>query len=353
MADGTFTFNDRTTDPAPPSSGKVKIYQKGMVLYQIDALGVVRALGSLPTHATTHENGGSDEINVAGLSGLLADGQTPLGHNASHEHGGSDEIEIADMGTSETDTTKRLAPDGLGGVAWGDAPTVDMRNILIADHFVSGNLSSDSFGSAGWRLLSAGTGADQTTTPEVGHPGVLDSGLGTVVAGRSGLYLGESGIGNFLLGSTQGQIDMEWLVKFNANALSALSMTRWTLGFGDSFGAGSLVEHANGVYVDFEPGASANFRLRTAAASVRSTAGSGIAVASTTWYRIVIRMTYPGGVPTVALLINGTVVATLTTNIPSAAVGVGSRGDCGIVTAAEARFQVDYCLATQVTNKET
>lgn len=31
-------------------------------------------------HASTHQNGGADEITVAGLSGLLADGQTPLGH---------------------------------------------------------------------------------------------------------------------------------------------------------------------------------------------------------------------------------------------------------------------------------
>jgi len=34
-------------------------------------------------HHTTHENGGSDEIDVTDLSGLLADGQTPL----SHTHG--------------------------------------------------------------------------------------------------------------------------------------------------------------------------------------------------------------------------------------------------------------------------
>ena len=35
------------------------------------------------THASTHQNGGADEISVTGLSGLLADGQTPL----SHTHG--------------------------------------------------------------------------------------------------------------------------------------------------------------------------------------------------------------------------------------------------------------------------
>jgi hypothetical protein len=37
--------------------------------------------GSGGPHATTHQNNGTDEINVAGLSGLLADPQTPAAHN--------------------------------------------------------------------------------------------------------------------------------------------------------------------------------------------------------------------------------------------------------------------------------
>ena len=45
-------------------------------------------------HKASHQDGGSDEISVAGLSGLLADGQTPLAHKTSHEDGGSDEISI-------------------------------------------------------------------------------------------------------------------------------------------------------------------------------------------------------------------------------------------------------------------
>ena len=41
----------------------------------------------LGAHASTHENGGSDEINVAGLSGVLADAQTPASHAfAGAEH---------------------------------------------------------------------------------------------------------------------------------------------------------------------------------------------------------------------------------------------------------------------------
>jgi len=54
--------------------------------------------GAAPSaHATSHQNGGSDEINVAGLNGLLADSQTPLAHKTSHEDGGSDEINVTGL----------------------------------------------------------------------------------------------------------------------------------------------------------------------------------------------------------------------------------------------------------------
>ena len=45
-------------------------------------------------HKTTHQDGGSDEISVLGLSGLLGDAQTPLAHKTSHQDGGADEISV-------------------------------------------------------------------------------------------------------------------------------------------------------------------------------------------------------------------------------------------------------------------
>ena len=45
-------------------------------------------------HSARHENGGADEVSVVGLSGLLADGQTPLAHKTSHENAGADELSV-------------------------------------------------------------------------------------------------------------------------------------------------------------------------------------------------------------------------------------------------------------------
>lgn len=44
-------------------------------------------------HAVRHENGGADEISVAGLSGLLADDQNPTAHAADHISGAGDEVD--------------------------------------------------------------------------------------------------------------------------------------------------------------------------------------------------------------------------------------------------------------------
>jgi len=57
----------------------------------------VTKAGTPPTHAASHENGGADEISVAGLSGVLADAQTPSSHASSHENGGVDEISVAGL----------------------------------------------------------------------------------------------------------------------------------------------------------------------------------------------------------------------------------------------------------------
>lgn len=46
-------------------------------------------------HASTHQDGGADEISVAGLSGELADPQPPKLHEMDHQDGGADAISSA------------------------------------------------------------------------------------------------------------------------------------------------------------------------------------------------------------------------------------------------------------------
>jgi hypothetical protein len=98
-------------------------------------------------HHVSHENGGADEVSVAGLSGLLADDQNPTAHHGDHENGGGDEISLV----------------GLSGLL-ADAQTPKAHNLidttghpaagLTAGHFLKATAATTyAFGAHG---LSAG-----------------------------------------------------------------------------------------------------------------------------------------------------------------------------------------------------
>jgi hypothetical protein len=90
---------------------------------EIDVTGLSGLLADPQTpdsHASTHENGGSDELDVTGLEGVLAEPQTPASHASTHQDGGSDEIAVESLPTGSTDLSTRLRPDGGGGVEWVD-----------------------------------------------------------------------------------------------------------------------------------------------------------------------------------------------------------------------------------------
>lgn len=124
----------------------------------VAGLSGLLADGQTPlAHKTSHENGGADEISVAGLSGLLADGQTPLAHKTSHENGGADEISVAGL-------SGLLADEQNAGKIKG----VDVDDTNIADGRVpvfrtaSGNIEfEDQSGSGGGTAIEVVVLQDQ------------------------------------------------------------------------------------------------------------------------------------------------------------------------------------------------
>lgn len=83
-------------------------------------------------HASEHENTGGDEINVAGLSGELADGQPPKAHAASHENTGGDEISVAGLSGVLADDQHVIDAEVEGIVAMAIAAT-PLNDLLAAD----------------------------------------------------------------------------------------------------------------------------------------------------------------------------------------------------------------------------
>jgi len=76
---------------------------------------VVARLNSLDAHAARHQNGGADEISVAGLSGDLADEQDAKAHASSHQSGGGDAVKLDDLAAPDdnTDLNVSITAHGL------------------------------------------------------------------------------------------------------------------------------------------------------------------------------------------------------------------------------------------------
>ncbi len=92
--------------------------------------GLSNSTADLVVHHDRHENGGADEISVAGLSGLLADPQTPVTHHTRHENGGDDEINV----------------NGLSGVLADPQIVVahDLTDVMSTDLFFTDSGGADS-----------------------------------------------------------------------------------------------------------------------------------------------------------------------------------------------------------------
>jgi len=129
----------------------------------------LRAVPStLPLHASTHQNGGTDEISVTGLSGLLADGQTALAHASTHQNGGADEISVAGLSGLLADGQTALAHASTHASAGSDPLTLAQSQVTslstdlaaklaIAGGTMTGQLNFSGTTHAGIKLLSLTT----------------------------------------------------------------------------------------------------------------------------------------------------------------------------------------------------
>lgn len=95
---GTVSGPDTTTDNAIvrwDGADGYSIQNSGIIIDDSGNITGVTTINGVvvETHASRHENGGTDEISVTGLSGLLADPQTPETHASSHESGAGDELD--------------------------------------------------------------------------------------------------------------------------------------------------------------------------------------------------------------------------------------------------------------------
>jgi hypothetical protein len=143
-------------------------------LDEISVAGLSGALADAQTpaaHASSHQNGGADEISVAGLSGELADNQPPKAHKTSHQDGGSDEINLSGLSgqqifvpyngkiadIKEADTNKHtleLANAGGTGAIAGE--TRKIIAVIVKASRIAGTGNLNAYPNEGATLLQIG-----------------------------------------------------------------------------------------------------------------------------------------------------------------------------------------------------
>jgi len=304
----------------------------------------------------TNTNYAIDSDNIMNLEGFTFVSENPVTSleidaageippvNRIRESGGT-ELSIGSVSNGQN---LQRSGSSIIGVAPGGGGSFDQRDVFLHEHFLSGNTDIDEIGVMGWRTYSIGTGNDITFfMSQAGRPGILQLNGGTAGTSRAAIALGdELGVGGrTILGGTN-PINLEFLMRFpSASDLLVANIERMECGFGLDWNPD--VQLPNALVVRYDPAASSFWSLVAANAGVRTVVSTGIAPVAGIWARCKIVFTTGLGAE---LFINGASVASLNTNIPVIAVGVGIKisANSGIGCMG----QWDYIIGTQVTNKE-
>lgn len=190
-------------------------------------------------------------------------------------------------------------------------PTNPISRIYLVDDFIASTGSAAQTGTLNWQASNTGAGATPTILmpPDNAHPGILNLSTGTTATGKSGIFLSPSITTNSMK-PYAGQFAMTWYLQVPILS-NGTDRFAFRFGFGDSITA----DFANGIYFEYDDSASANWRVKTAAASTRTVVDSGVAVASGTWTKFQI-FTNNAAV-SFSYSINGSTVGTISSNMPT------------------------------------
>ncbi len=240
----TFLAGDRTWRAAGSGGGPHASDHQNAGSDEINVTGLSGLLADDQNpvdHATDHENGGGDEIDVTGLSGLLADEQDPLDHATDHQAGGGDAIQLDNLAPTDdnTDLDATSVAHGLMPKLSGEAGSV----------FTTAGTWSHLFGfvmpELGWEMdgdVSLGSSTVSLTVHNMRQYGTLDLGTGVLntlvgsVPTFTVLYCNDE------LTSTSGTINV-----LATNATPAVTAGGAGAGGGGSGGSGG--EAAGAIYI--------------------------------------------------------------------------------------------------------
>lgn len=228
---------------------------------------------------------------------------------ASGEYPGTNSTDKFFSGDGTWQTPVSVGPIGSWLMSDGSAYywASATNTMILCEEWGENNASGTAVSRYQWSTANNGTGAGtDMQAGQDGHPGILEMRTGTQATGRTsnGLKLTGMLVTNGLIYGA---------ITINIPVLSDGSQT-WIgrYGLGD---VQTATDFTDGVYFEYDSASSANWRCKTAASSSRETTTTGTAVA-TGWATLAFKASYG---TQVLFYVNGTVVATNTTQIPGGA----------------------------------
>lgn len=325
---GTLLIPSGTSFPGTPAAKELfwrtdeaKLYRRSDAN---DAWVAVTAV--LAAHASSHQPGGGDAMAVdtaagtgslrtlgtsatsacAGSDSRLSDARTPTAHAASHQSGGGDAVKLDDLATPDDNTdlnastarhgllrklsnlaTEFLNGQGSWAVPAGGSGVDPFATCEFWDHFVAVLLDDQ------WATATTGTGSSVTVLAAQG--GQVQIRAGNAATRSAELLLGS---GAWVAVSHNPKLKVRGKYDGTANGAVWIELL-W-------------IDASN--YVVAEADAAGNWRLRTMSGGVETDTDTGVAL-GTGWRVVEVVATAAD----VKLYLDGTLAATNTTNIPTAA----------------------------------
>lgn len=181
---GRHRLAHETTPSNPPSGYSTLYFKSDGKLYSLNSSGTeveIGVSGPPEAHAASHQNGGADEISVAGLSGLLADNQNPTAHASEHVDG-TDDIQDATTGQKGLMTaTQATKLDGIEAGATTDMTGAEIKAAYEGE--ANTNAFTDAEKSKVANLISGDNKFDATAAPTANDDSANTSGNGTFSVG--------------------------------------------------------------------------------------------------------------------------------------------------------------------------
>jgi len=209
------------------------------------------------------------------------------------------------------------------------------KDFDLFDDFFPALATTGNIGQLGWVLTGTnGTATAAYQASTTNKAGIIQVSTATANNAAASLNLG---LNNLVPG--QGRLAFETF--FMVPTLGGTGAAALTLqpGFTD---AANAADAANGYYFEYAGTAAGtiNWACKTANASSRTTVTTGVAVNAGQWYKLSIAVASDNS--QALFFIDGILVATITTTLPTVALGPNLKSFAGGTNAAAKSFQVDY-----------